>query len=142
MGCALRCDSASGRLSSADAASGQHGRYDPFVDEGAELVPFRLEAVDDGYELWLVDGDLEPVEDVFEEHDAENNGHGWQSLARWVVQAEMPELVDQIWFDSEAGMFVAGGSDQAALRRLANRLHAAFHDRELLSRLVAQAEAD
>jgi hypothetical protein len=54
----------------------------------------------------------------------------------------MPGLADTIWFSSEGGTFVAGSSDLAALRRLAERLHAAFHDRALLSRLVTEAELD
>jgi hypothetical protein len=90
--------------------------------------------------LWLFDGDMEEVEDVFNDLGAESNGHGWESLAWWITNTEMPDLADPIWFSSEAGTFVAGSSDPAALRRLAERLHAALHDRVLLTRLIAQAE--
>jgi hypothetical protein len=54
----------------------------------------------------------------------------------------MSDLADAIWFDSEGGTFVAGGLDPAALRRLAERLYAAFHDRALLARLITEAELD
>lgn len=91
-------------------------------------------------ELVLFDGDMEDVEDVFDDLDAESNGHGWESLAWWLTHTEMPDLGDAIWFGSEGGTFVAGSSDAAALRRLAERLHAAFHDRSLLSRLITEAE--
>ncbi|XVV10815.1 Imm51 family immunity protein [Actinoplanes sp. CA-131856] len=107
------------------------------------LPPFHLFAREDGqHELVLSDGDMVDVEGVFDGLDAEANGYGWESLARWLVLKEMPELVHVIWFDSEGGTFVAGSSDPAALRRLAEPLHAAFHDRSLLSRLIIEAELD
>jgi len=113
------------------------------VIDDVSLAPFRIHVRDDGaHVLWLFDGDMEQVEDVFSEHDAEGNGHGWESLAWWLTHSEMPELAEPIWFSSEAGTFVAGSADPAALRRLAERLHAAFHDRSLLARLISRAELD
>ena len=107
------------------------------------LSPFHTDAREDGQqELVLYDGDMEDVEDVFDDLGAESNGHGWESLAQWLIHAEMPGLADTIWFSSEGGTFVAGSSDPAALRRLAERLHAAFHDRALLSRLITDAGLD
>ncbi|BCJ48089.1 hypothetical protein GCM10010168_24490 [Actinoplanes ianthinogenes] len=92
--------------------------------------------------LSLFDGDMEEVEDVFDEAGAESNGHGWEALAWWLTHTEMPDLAEVIWFGSEGGTFVAGSADRAALRRLAERLHAAFHDRSLLAGLVAAAGLD
>jgi hypothetical protein len=107
------------------------------------LSPFHICAREDGQqELVLYDGDMEDVEDVFDDLDAESNGHGWESLAQWLIQAEMPGLADAIWFSSEGGTFVAGSSDPVALRRLAERLHAVFHDRVLLAQLITEAELD
>ncbi|KUL29465.1 Imm51 family immunity protein [Actinoplanes awajinensis] len=108
-----------------------------------DLSPFHAFTREDGQqELVLFDGDMEDVEDVFDELDAESNGHGWESFAQWLIRAEMPGFTDTIWFSSEGGTFVAGSSDPAALRRLAERLHAAFHDRALLSRLLTEADLD
>jgi len=113
------------------------------MTEDLSLAPFRIHTDDDGsHQLWLFDGDMEKVADVFEDGDAESNGHGWESLASWLLEAEMPETADLIWFGSEGGTFVAGSSDPAALRQLAERLHAAFHDRSLLARLVDEADLD
>jgi hypothetical protein len=113
------------------------------VTEDLSLAPFRIHARDDGaHELYLFDGDMEEVEDVFDDLGAESNGHGWESLARWMTHTEMPDLADPIWFSSEGGTFVAGSADPAALRRLAERLHTAFHDRSLLAQLITQAEID
>ncbi|MEV0902301.1 Imm51 family immunity protein [Actinoplanes sp. NPDC049802] len=111
------------------------------MTDDLSLGPFRISARDDGQqELVLFDADMEEVEDVFEDLDAESDGHGWESLAQWLTQTEMPDLADSIWFGSESGTFVAGSADAGALRRLAERLHEAFHDRSLLARLVTQAE--
>jgi hypothetical protein len=113
------------------------------VTDDLSLAPFRIHTRDDGtQELCLFDGDMEEVEDVFDELNAESNGHGWESLAWWLTHTEMPDLADPIWFSSEGGTFVAGSSDPAALRRLAERLHAAFHDRSLLARLITEADLD
>jgi hypothetical protein len=38
----------------------------------------------------------------------------------WLTPTEMPDLADPIWFSSKGGSFVAGSSDPAALRRLAD----------------------
>lgn len=112
-------------------------------DDDLSLSPFHLCIREDGgQELVLFDGDMEKVEDVFDDLDAESNGHGWESLARWLIHAQVPSLADQICFSSESGTFVAGSSDHAALHRLGERLHAAYHDRALLSRLITEAELD
>jgi Immunity protein 51 len=111
--------------------------------EDLSLAPFRIHTRDDGtLELWLFDGDMEEVEDVFAGLGAESNGHGWEGLAWWLTHTEMPDLADPVWFSSEGGTFVAGSSDPAALRRLAERLHSAFHDRSLLAHLITAAELD
>lgn len=113
------------------------------MTDDLSLAPFHIDARDDGaHELWLSDGDMEHVESVFDDHGAESNGHGWESLAWWLTHTEMPELAEPIWFGSEAGTFVAGSSDPKALRRLAERLHAAYHDPALLARLITEAELD
>jgi hypothetical protein len=113
------------------------------VADDLSLSPFHVSAREDGqHESVLYDGDMEDVEDVFDELGAESNGHGWESLARWLIHAEMAGFADTIWFSSEGGTFVAGSSDLTALRRLAERLHGAFHDRALLSRLITEAELD
>ncbi|GAB1644305.1 Imm51 family immunity protein [Krasilnikovia sp. MM14-A1259] len=107
------------------------------------LPPFRIYAREDSqHELVLIDSDMEDVEDVFDDLGAESNGHGWESLAWWLTHTKMPDLSDTIWFSSEGGTFVAGSSNLGALRRLAERLHATFHDRSLLSRLITEAELD
>jgi hypothetical protein len=117
--------------------------YHARVTEDLSLAPFRLHVREDGaHELWLFDGDMEQVEDVFADLGAESNGHGWEGLAWWLTHSEMPDLAEPVWFSSESGTFVAGSSNPTALRRVAERLHAAFHNRSLLAQLITEAELD
>ncbi|MDY7086977.1 MAG: Imm51 family immunity protein [Actinomycetota bacterium] len=107
------------------------------------LAPFHFLVQEDGtHELLLFDGDMAQVEDVFDANNAEANGYGWESLASWLTHVKMPDLAEAISFSSEGGTFVAASSDPAALRRLAERLHGAFHDHSLLAQLIVEAEID
>ncbi|MEU2021322.1 Imm51 family immunity protein [Streptomyces sp. NPDC016469] len=88
----------------------------------------------------LFDGDMEHVEDVFEEHNAEGNGHGWEDLAQWLVHSLMPELADHLDFGSESGTLVVTSTDPTALKQLGDVLRNTFHDRELLARRIQGAD--
>jgi hypothetical protein len=45
------------------------------VTDDLSLAPFRIHTLDDGsQQLWLFDGDMEEVADVFDDRDAESNG--------------------------------------------------------------------
>lgn len=117
------------------------GRYDAAVTKVIEMDPFQIHELENGsYELWLFDGDMEKVEDVFHDHGAEGNGHGWQAFAWALVDSKLPDLSEVIWFDSEGGTFVAGSDDVTALQRLVVLLHAAFHDHSLLAQLIRETE--
>ncbi|MFZ3494683.1 Imm51 family immunity protein [Streptomyces sp. 5.8] len=70
---------------------------------------------------------MEQVADVFEEHNAERHGHGWDGLAQSVAHSQMPENGDKLqYFGSEAGTFVGTSPDLKALTDLAAFLHSAF----------------
>ncbi|MFE0460200.1 Imm51 family immunity protein [Kitasatospora sp. NPDC058965] len=106
------------------------------------LAPFHIDETGDSdpsHCLFLFDGDMEQVADVFEAHDAESHGHGWESLARSLVRSCMPDNAGKLHFGSEAGTFVVLSSDLKALTDLAALLHSAFHNRELLGRYIAMA---
>lgn len=107
--------------------------FAPFhLSEGSETEPFHC--------LYLFDGDMEQVADVFDEHNAENHGHGWQGLAMSLVRSRMPESVDKLHFGSEAGTFVVTSTDLQALTDLAVLLHSAFHNRLLLNDYIKTAD--
>lgn len=114
------------------------------VDQNT-LAPFvftEQEATPGTFELVLYDGDMEEIEDVFHALNAEGHGHGWEGLAQSVVQTQMPEISNHLNFSSEAGTFVAISNELSSLQRLGAVLHAAFHDRTLLSELIREADPD
>jgi hypothetical protein len=113
------------------------------MTDASALAPFHLDqgsGSEPSHCLCLFDGDMEPVADIFEEHNAESHGHGWEGLAESLVRSHMPENVDRLHFGSEAGTFVVTSTDLSALTDLAVLLHSAFHDRELLSRCILTAD--
>ncbi|MFJ2747211.1 Imm51 family immunity protein [Streptomyces sp. NPDC087297] len=114
------------------------------MTDASALAPFHLDERSEGdtsHCLYLFDGDMEQVADVFEEHSAECHGHGWEGLAQSLAHFHMPENGDQLqFFGSEAGTFVVTSPDLKALTDLAVLLHAAFHDRELLSHYIQAAK--
>jgi hypothetical protein len=113
------------------------------VTDQPPLAPFHLDEPGDSnpsHCLYLFDSDMEQVADVFEEHNAESHGHGWESLARSLVRSRMPNNAGNLYFGSEAGTFVVLSSDLKALTDLANLLHSAFHNRELLSQYILMAD--
>ncbi|MFJ3176625.1 Imm51 family immunity protein [Streptomyces roseus] len=87
--------------------------------------------------LYLIE--MDQVADVFEEHDAEGNGHGWEGLADSLVHSHMPDSVGKLHFGSEGDTFVVTSSDLEVHTELAVLLHSAFHNRELLSHYIQTA---
>lgn len=57
------------------------------------------------------------------------------------MSEQLPDLMDVISFDPEAGVFSAQGP-RAALERLGAAMSAAFQDEELLRDLLSRAELD
>ncbi|WP_406430861.1 Imm51 family immunity protein [Streptomyces sp. NBC_01589] len=109
------------------------------MTDQSPLAPFILdeaEAARTSHCLMLFDGDMEDVEDVFEEHNAGGNGHGWEGLAQSLVHSFMPELADRLDFGSESGTFVVTSTDLTALKRLGDVLRDAFHNRDILARQI------
>src|SRR5262245_28128915 len=117
----------------------------PLFDDRATFAPFvvlEYESSPGYYGLILFDGEMEEVEDVFEDQGAEGNGHGWEGLAESLVKSRMPEATDRLDFNSEAGTFAVNSRDLDALRRLAAILHQAFHDRVQLGQMIREADTD
>ncbi|MFF4266311.1 Imm51 family immunity protein [Streptomyces virginiae] len=114
------------------------------MTDASALAPFHLDEdseADGSHCPYLFDSDMEQVADVFERHNAECHGYGWDGLARSPAHSHMPENGDKIqFFGSEAGTFVVTSPDLKALTDLAVLLHAAFHDRELLSHYIQTAD--
>ncbi|MEV4949897.1 Imm51 family immunity protein [Streptomyces sp. NPDC053755] len=111
------------------------------MTDASALAPFHLDEgseSDSSHCLCLFE--MDQVADVFEEHDAESNGHGWEGLAESLVHSHMPESVAKLHFGSEGDTFVVTSTDLTALTELAVLLHSAFHNRELLSLYIRTAD--
>lgn len=113
------------------------------MSNASALAPFHLDEgspSDPSHCLYLTDGDMEQVADIFERHNAESHGHGWEGLAMSLVRSRMPESVGKLHFGSEAGTFVVTSTDLQVLTDLAVLLHAAFHNHALLSDHILTAD--
>lgn len=115
------------------------------MTESTSLAPLKLFEYDHNpgsYCLMLSDADMIDVQDIFEECGYDGGGYGWAGVARSAVRMHAPEIADRVKYDPEAGMFVAYGSDPAALERLGGLLHAALGDRQALAELIRAGEPD
>jgi hypothetical protein len=92
--------------------------------------------------LILLDRDMVPRFHVFEERAGWlGNGHDWTSIARVVVDEHLPDLKDDVNFDSESGMFVAIGSAEV-LRRLGREMKKVFDDESSIRDILGRAALD
>lgn len=91
------------------------------------------------FRLCLVAGTTD-VDDVIAELGHEPNGPFWEGIAELLVAAEAPALAGAYWPDSEAGAFLASGTDRAVLDDLAARLHRVAADGDRLRQMVALAD--
>jgi hypothetical protein len=109
----------------------------------APLVVFEYDHKPGDYCVMLSDSHMGGEQAAtFEANGRSSDGYGWTDLALQVVRSQQPELESKLGFDPEAGMFVAYGTDLEALKALATRLHAAFHDLPALGVLVKNAPWD
>ncbi|BCB78139.1 hypothetical protein GCM10022251_32480 [Phytohabitans flavus] len=104
------------------------------------MHPLKLiETTPGKYSLLLNAGSTE-VDDVIAELGHEPNGYFWEGIAQLIVQDEAPALAGRIEYDPEGGMFVAYGTDRAALEDLGERMSALASDEERMRELVTTAE--
>ncbi|MCX5214375.1 hypothetical protein OG689_34815 [Kitasatospora sp. NBC_00240] len=78
------------RTNHLDQASGRRHQHHRRVSDGSVLAPFQLDEgseSDPSHSLRLIDGDLEQVADIFEEHNAESHGHGRDGLVVSLVRS-------------------------------------------------------
>lgn len=106
----------------------------------APLKFFEYDHKPGSYCLMLTDFD--PTLPTFERLGFEGGGYSWEGVARSAIRVHSPDLADRLKFDPEGSMFVAHGSDAAALKKLGRLLAQAFHDPKELERLVRAADPD
>ncbi|WP_326560305.1 Imm51 family immunity protein [Micromonospora sp. NBC_01796] len=102
----------------------------------------RLHELTPGKFSLSLDAGSTDVDDLIAELGHEPNGYFWEGVAQLLVSNEAPALGGRFAYDPEGSMFVAYGTDRAALEELAIRMTAVATDPERMRQLVADAEAN
>ena len=120
-----------------------------YEDLNKQLEPFKLMVFDEGTEdvwstlvLWLNEDYKQNVFDTRQEEGFLGNGYDWNSLATVFLEEKMPELVDALSFDSEAGLFSIGSEDVEAVKKFAFGFKALFDDESEMTDLLSRATLD
>lgn len=109
------------------------------------LAPFFWVEHDDYFSVCLYAGDVDAYQAVFDsraDEGFEGSGYDWTSLAVVFVAEQLPELVEIIEFDPEAGMFCAYCSDEQALKTFVLAFKEALENKELILDIFSRAELD
>ena len=120
-----------------------------YEDLNEQLEPFKLMVFDEGTEdvwatlvLWLNEDYKQNVFDTRQEEGFLGNGYDWNSLATVFLEEKMPELVDALSFDSEAGLFSIGSEDVEAVKKFAVEFKALCDDESEMMDLLSRATLD
>ena len=114
-----------------------------------QLEPFKLMVFDEGTEdvwatlvLWLNEDYKQNMFDTRQEEGFIGNGYDWNALATVFLEEEMPELMEVLSFDSEAGMFAIGSEEVEAVKKFAIGFKALCDDESAMTDLFSRATLD
>ena len=120
-----------------------------YEDLNKQLEPFKLMVFDEGTEdvwatlvLWLNEDYKQNVFDTRQEEGFLGNGYDWNSLATVFLEEKMPELVDALSFDSEAGLFSIESEDVEVVKKFALGFKAMCDDDSEMTDLLSRAILD
>ena len=120
-----------------------------YEDLNKELEPFKLMVFDEGTEdvwatlvLWLNEDYKQNVFDTRQDDGFLGNGYDWNSLATVFLDEKMPELLDALSFDSEAGLFSIESEDVEAVKKFAIGFKALCDDESEMTDLLSRAILD
>ena len=120
-----------------------------YEDLNKQLEPFKFMVFDEGTEdvwatlvLWLNEDYKQNVFGTRQEEDFVGNGYDWNALATVFLEEKMPELVDALSFDSEAGLFSIGSEDVEAVKKFAVGFKALCDDEGEMTDLFSRAILD
>ena len=120
-----------------------------YEDLNEQLEPFKLMVFDEGTEdvwatlvLWLNEDYKQNVFDTRQEDGFIGNGYDWNALATVFLEEKMPELVDALSFNSEAGLFSIGSEDVEAVKKFAVGFKALCDDESEMKDLLSRAILD
>ena len=92
--------------------------------------------------LWLNEEYKQNVFDTRREEGFVGNGYDWNSLAVVFLEENMPELMEVLSFDSEAGLFSIGSEDVEAVKIFAIEFKALCDDESEMLDLFSRAILD
>ena len=114
-----------------------------------QLEPFKLMVFDEGTEdvwatlvLWLNDDYKQNVFDTRQEEGFVGNGYDWNSLANVFLEENIPELMEVLSFDSEAGLFSIGSEEVEAVKKFALGFKVMCDDESEMTDLFSRATLD
>ena len=120
-----------------------------YEDLNKQLEPFKLMVFDEGTEdvwatlvLWLNEDYKQNVFDTRQEDGFLGNGYDWNSLATVFLEEKMPELVDALSFDSEAGLFSIRSEEVEAVKKFALGFKAMCDDESEMTDLFSRVILD
>ena len=99
--------------------------------EDADVAPCRLVDHGEGRFSLCFDDFKMPELALFETRGLQGGGYTWEAVADSLLRLRRPDLVEQVAYDSEAGMFVAVGN-RPSLIVVARLLQEALADPNLL----------
>ena len=114
------------------------------MDFNETIKPFFWVEHKESYSVCL-DADGVFKQEVFDMRGDEGflgNGYDWGSLAVVFLEEQMPELVNEVSFDPEAGMFCAYSGNKEALEKFVLAFRAALDNDKLIKDLFSRAELD
>lgn len=109
-----------------------------------QISPFFWVETEHSFSVCLSDIG-EYCQDIFDsraDEGFEGSGYDWQSLAIVFLQEHLPELEDDIQFDSEGSMFCAYSDNADALKTFIIAFKKACEDKDLILDIFSRAELD
>lgn len=107
------------------------------------IKPFWWNDENGSFAVCLNVGDYKP--EIFEsraDEGCEGNGYDWEALARVFLEEKYEEFLEDIEFDSEAGLFSIYCDDPVILKKFILAFKEACEDTDLILDLFSRAEID
>lgn len=105
-----------------------------------EFAPCRLVEHENSYSLCF--DQFETYEALMDQKELQGGGYTWHAIVDSLVKKHHPELSSVVKYDPEGSMFVAYGSDQAALKKVALLIRQAQEDEAVLLQAIKDADPE
>jgi hypothetical protein len=109
--------------------------------EEKDFAPCRLVDHGEGRFSLCFDDFRMPKLTAFDERGLQGGGYTWEAVVDSLVRMRRPELLNELSYDSESGMFVALGS-RDALKDVANLIQEAIANPQTLEEALDRADPD